>query len=87
MMAEKASDLASSKGKKKCSFFYNWDSPRARLNSHYEAWSYKKKNHKKTVEIDILITFRNGDNKIMEFIRITQRSPSRKRKLNQLRQF
>ena len=24
----------------------NWDSLNARLNSHYEAWSYKKKKHK-----------------------------------------
>ena len=24
-------------------FFFNWDSPHARLNSHYEAWSYKKR--------------------------------------------
>ena len=24
-------------------FFFNWDSLHARLNSHYEAWSYKKK--------------------------------------------
>ena len=23
-------------------FFFNWDSLYARLNSHYEAWSYKK---------------------------------------------
>ena len=28
-------------------FFVNWDSLNARLNSHYEAWSYKKKKHKK----------------------------------------
>ena len=28
-------------------FFLNWDSLYARLNSHYEAWSYKKKKHKK----------------------------------------
>ena len=28
-------------------FFVNWDSLHARLNSHYEPWSYKKKNHKK----------------------------------------
>ena len=28
-------------------FFSNWDSLHARLNSHYEAWSYKKKKHKK----------------------------------------
>ena len=28
-------------------FFLNWDSLHARLNSHYEAWCYKKKNHKK----------------------------------------
>ena len=24
-------------------FFKNWDSLHARLNSHYEAWSYKEK--------------------------------------------
>ena len=29
------------------SFFFNWDSLHARLNSHYKAWSYKKKKHKK----------------------------------------
>ena len=28
-------------------FFFNWDSPCARLNSHYEAWSDKKKSTKK----------------------------------------
>ena len=28
-------------------FFFNWDSFYTRLNSHYEAWSYKKKKHKK----------------------------------------
>ena len=28
-------------------FFINWDSLHARLNSHYKAWSYKKKKHKK----------------------------------------
>ena len=28
-------------------FFFNWDSPHARLNSHYEAWSYKKKSTKR----------------------------------------
>ena len=28
-------------------FFFNWDSSHARLNSHYEAWSYKKKSTKK----------------------------------------
>ena len=27
--------------------FFNWDSLHVRLNSHYEAWSYKKKKHKK----------------------------------------
>ena len=27
--------------------FFNWDSLHAKLNSHYEAWSYKKKKHKK----------------------------------------
>ena len=27
-------------------FFFNWDSLHARLNSHYKAWSYKKKKRK-----------------------------------------
>ena len=27
--------------------FVNWDSLHARLGSHYKAWSYKKKKHKK----------------------------------------
>ena len=27
--------------------FFNWDSLHARLNSHYEAWSYKKKAQKR----------------------------------------
>ena len=30
-------------------FFFNWDSLHERLNSHYEAWSYKKKKHKKII--------------------------------------
>ena len=30
-------------------FFFNWDSLHARLNSHYEAWSYKKKSAKKII--------------------------------------
>ena len=28
-------------------FFLNWDSPHTRLNSHYEAWSYKKRSTKR----------------------------------------
>ena len=28
-------------------FFFIWDSLHARLNSHYEAWSYKKGSTKK----------------------------------------
>ena len=28
-------------------YFFNWDSLHAKLNSHYVAWSYKKKKHKK----------------------------------------
>ena len=28
-------------------FFFNWYSLHTRLNSHYEAWSYKKRKHKK----------------------------------------
>ena len=27
--------------------FLNWDSLHARLNRHYEVWSYKKKKYKK----------------------------------------
>ena len=32
---------------KRWKVFFNWDSLHARLNSHYEVWSYKKKKHKK----------------------------------------
>ena len=42
---------------------------------------------KETIDIDILVTYRNGHRKIMQSIRITSRSPSRKRKWNQLSQF
>ena len=42
---------------------------------------------KETVDIDILVTSRNGDRKVMQSIRITSRPSSRKRKLNQLSQF
>ena len=42
---------------------------------------------KETVGIDILVTSRNGDRKIMQSIRITSSSPSRIRKRNQLSQF
>ena len=31
--------------------FFNWDSLHARLNSHYKAWNYKKKKHKKDYSI------------------------------------
>ena len=37
--------------------------------------------------VDILVTSRNGDRKIMQSIRITSRPPLRKRKWNQLSQF
>ena len=92
-------------------FFFNWDSSHARLNSHYEAWIYKKSTKKKlfrknlqlkdvsvnselkvtkiigqrkafyrqripefncarkeTVDIDILVTSRNGHRKIMQSV-------------------
>ena len=42
---------------------------------------------KETVDIDILVTSRNGDRKIMQSIRMTSRPPSRKRKGNKLSQF
>ena len=35
---------------------------------------------KETVDIDILVTSRNGDRKIMQSIRIMSRPPSRKTK-------
>ena len=28
-------------------YIFNWDSHHARLSSHYTAWSYKEKKHKK----------------------------------------
>ena len=42
---------------------------------------------KETVDIDILVTSRNGDRKIMQSIRIMSTPPSRKRKWDQLSQF
>ena len=42
---------------------------------------------KGTVNIDILVTSSNGDRKIIQSFRITSRSPSRKRKWNQLSKF
>ena len=42
---------------------------------------------KETVDIDILVTSRNGDRKMLQSIRITSRPTSRKRKWNQLSQF
>ena len=33
------------------------------------------RNKKETVDIDILVTSKNGDRKIMQFIRITSRLP------------
>ena len=42
---------------------------------------------KKIVDIEILVTFRNGDRKIMHSIRITSRPTSRKGKWDQLSQF
>ena len=42
---------------------------------------------KETVDIDILVTSRNGHRKIMQSIRITSSPTSRKRKWNQLSQF
>ena len=31
--------------------FFNWDSFPSRLNSHYKAWSYKKKKHEEILSI------------------------------------
>ena len=42
---------------------------------------------KETVDIDILVTFKSGDRKIMQSIRIMSRPPSRVKKWNQLSQF
>ena len=43
--------------------------------------------NKETVDVDILVTSRTGDRKIMQSIRITSTPPTRKRKWNQLSQF
>ena len=40
-----------------------------------------------TVDINILVTSRNGDRKTMQYIRTTNRTLTRKRKWNQLNQF
>ena len=39
--------------------FFHWDSLHARLNSHYEAWSYKEKKHKKkNLQLEMMENFR-----------------------------
>ena len=48
---------------------------------------YSIARNKETVDIDILITFSNGDRKIMQSTRITSRPTLRIRKWNQLSQF
>ena len=100
------------------SFLFNWNSLHARLSSHYKAWSYKNKKHKKikadkkflykeptkatkikgqrkafynrqripesscvrkkTVDIAILVTSRNGDRKTMKSTRIMGGLPQEK---------
>ena len=57
-----------------------WDSLHRRLNNYYEAWSYRKE-----IDIDIPITSRNGDRKIIQSIRITSRPPSKIKEPNQFR--
>ena len=42
---------------------------------------------KETIDIDILVTFRSGDRKFVQSIRISRRPHSRKRNRNQLTQF
>ena len=42
---------------------------------------------KETIDIDVLVTSRNGNRKVTQPIRIMSRPPSRKRKWNQLCQF
>ena len=42
---------------------------------------------KETVDIDILVTSRNGDRKIMQSVRIMKRTLSRIRQWNQISQF
>ena len=42
---------------------------------------------KETIDIDILVTSRNGDREIMRSIRITNKTPWRIRKWNHFNQF
>ena len=42
---------------------------------------------KKTLDINILVTYRNGNRKVMQSIRITSRASPRIRKWSQLSQF
>ena len=54
---------------------------------HWQRIPESSRARKGTVDIDNLVTSRNGDRKIMQSIRITSRPPWRKRKWNQLSQF
>ena len=57
------------------------------IRSGMEVFQILAVHGKKTVDIDILVTSRNGERKIMQSIRITSRSTSRIRKWNQFTQF
>ena len=54
---------------------------------HRQRISESSRARTEIVDIDILVTFRNGDRKIMHSIRITSRPTSRKGKWDQLSQF
>ena len=100
--------------------FLKWYLLHARLNSHNEAWSCRKRKRKRlraskkavlteskdercqkilyaknlefscvrkeTVDIDILITSRDGDRKIMQSIRITNGTPSENKEVEPVEQ-
>ena len=57
-----------------------------RKASHRERIPESSCARKETVDIDILVTCRNGDRKIRQSIKITSRPASRIRKWNQLSQ-
>ena len=60
---------------------------RSKKASHKQMIPESSCARKQTVDIEILVTSRNGDRKIMQSITITTRPPTKKRKWDQLSQF
>ena len=70
-----------------CLLILDLNSVRLQVKGKHSAGRKFQSARKETVDIGILVTSRNGDKKIMQFLRIMIRPPSKTRKWNHLSQF